>query len=71
MSAIHDSTKILVRQAMALFEEAIRDGRAERAAELRKSLLEVFENTINDNSKLLEKEKPVFGNDHVTERLGI
>ena len=52
MSAIHESTKILVRQAMDLFEEAVRDRRTERAAELRKSLLEVFENTINDNVTL-------------------
>lgn len=57
MSAIHQSTKILVEQAMSLFEEAVRENRPERAAELRKSLLEVFNNTIDDNAKLLEGAK--------------
>jgi hypothetical protein len=57
MSAIHESTKFLVRQAFALFEEAVQNGKTERANDLRKSLLEVFDNTIDDNATLLEEVK--------------
>lgn len=52
MSAIHESTKTLVRQAMSLFREAVQEGRIERANELQNRLLEVLDNTIDDNANL-------------------
>lgn len=54
MSSIHESTKALVHHAFDLYAEALDNGRPERAAEIRKTLEEVFDNTVDDNAKLLE-----------------
>lgn len=51
--SIYASTKALYSEAMDRYAEAIRDGKDDRSSELRRVTGEVFNNTIDDNERLM------------------
>jgi hypothetical protein len=75
MSSIHNSAKALFSEVFSRYQEALLNQEPERAARFRNVIEEVFNNTIDDNAKLLDqlnacKRQPIGDILGATENIG-